>query len=452
MKLGAAIAGPVCAVIVALGATGCPNEQTFDLDRAAMMDAENCRDCHPDHVAEWETSMHAYAADDPVFLAMNQRGQEETGGTLGDFCVKCHAPMAVREGLTTDGLNLDQVPKHMKGVTCYFCHNIDAVEEDHNAGVRLANDIKMRGGISNPVKNDAHPSRYSTLHDRNELTSGPTCGSCHDIVTTNGVHLERTFLEWSETLFAKDTPARQTCGHCHMRGRDGLAADYPGVFLRRVHDHKMVGLDVAITDWPGVDDQVAQIQDELDEVLTARVCVNPIGGGVEIVVRLENVAAGHNWPSGAAQDRRAWLEVIAYDGATEVFSSGVVAANERVADVAQADPQMWVLRDTLTDGQGGEVHMFWEAEDYTSELLQGTTTLDPEDPAYYHYKERSWQLLGVTPTRVTTRVLVRNIGYDVLDDLVASGHLDSAHRSSSEFVITNTIVDWQSNVGECEPF
>ena len=48
--------------------------------------------------------MHAYASDDPVFRAMNQRAQRETSGALGDFCVKCHAPMAVQKALTTDGL------------------------------------------------------------------------------------------------------------------------------------------------------------------------------------------------------------------------------------------------------------------------------------------------------------------------------------------------------------
>ena len=31
-----------------------------------------------------------------VFLAMNERGQRETGGQLGPFCVNCHAPLAVR--------------------------------------------------------------------------------------------------------------------------------------------------------------------------------------------------------------------------------------------------------------------------------------------------------------------------------------------------------------------
>ena len=59
---------------------------------------------------------------------MNQRGQRETEGALGDFCVSCHAPMAVREGLTTDGSNLDELPDYAKGVTCFFCHTAEAVE------------------------------------------------------------------------------------------------------------------------------------------------------------------------------------------------------------------------------------------------------------------------------------------------------------------------------------
>ena len=34
------------------------------------------------------------AMDDPVFIAMNKKGQRETNGALGTFCVNCHAPMA----------------------------------------------------------------------------------------------------------------------------------------------------------------------------------------------------------------------------------------------------------------------------------------------------------------------------------------------------------------------
>src|SRR3954465_428275 len=56
-----------------------------------LMDPETCKGCHPKHYEEWSGSMHAYAAVDPVFNAMNKRGQRETSGQLGKFCVQCHA-------------------------------------------------------------------------------------------------------------------------------------------------------------------------------------------------------------------------------------------------------------------------------------------------------------------------------------------------------------------------
>src|SRR5262245_37258317 len=108
------------------------------LDREALLDPDQCQSCHPAAYQEWAGSMHAYAAEDPVFRAMNQRAQRETDNALGDFCVKCHAPMAVREGLTTNGLNLDDVPKKLKGVTCYFCHAAEKVEGTHNNPITLA--------------------------------------------------------------------------------------------------------------------------------------------------------------------------------------------------------------------------------------------------------------------------------------------------------------------------
>src|SRR6185295_7870613 len=103
------LASVTAAAFLLLGACE-KREPEVQADRAALLDPQNCKSCHPVHVDEWAGSMHAYASDDPLFRAMNKRGQRETNGALGDFCVKCHAPLAVRDGLTRDGLNLDQVP------------------------------------------------------------------------------------------------------------------------------------------------------------------------------------------------------------------------------------------------------------------------------------------------------------------------------------------------------
>lgn len=439
------------AAVALAGCTGGEKRKYLSIEE--LQDPETCQDCHPDHYREWSGSMHAYAADDPVFLAMNARGQRATNGALGDFCVKCHAPMAVLAGATTDGTNLDQVPQKLKGVTCYFCHSIESVDGTHNADLTIANDGVMRGGIADPVRNEAHRSRYSPLHDRNDLASAPACGACHDIVTPAGVHLERTFAEWQETVFAQDTPARQTCGHCHMRGRDGVAADAPGVFLRRVHDHAFPGVDVALTPWPEKDAQIAKIQDELDDTVGARLCVNPDGaGGVDAVLRLENVAAGHHWPSGASQDRRGWVELIAYSGTSQIFQTGVVDAQTPIASTESTDPELWLFRDRIYDADGNEVHMFWEAAVVQTNSLGGVVTLDPADPRYYHYQERTFRIFGQVPDRITARVLLRPMGLEVIDDLIASGDLDPGVRDEfPTWVLGNTVLEWDGPPGTCVP-
>src|SRR5262249_20370362 len=128
------------ALLAACAGEGCARARRADpsadlgaLTRDELRDPVTCSGCHPNHFREWSSSMHAYSAKDPVFIAMNQRGQRETGGALGDFCVRCHAPMAVFDKLSKDGLNLDRLPDKERGVSCYFCHDIAGVEGDHNA-------------------------------------------------------------------------------------------------------------------------------------------------------------------------------------------------------------------------------------------------------------------------------------------------------------------------------
>jgi len=243
-------------------------ERPGELTREQLLNPETCRECHPAHVEEWEGSMHAYAAEDPVFRAMNARGQRETGGALGDFCVQCHAPVAVALGLTGDGLDLDALPREVRGVTCYFCHQVDAVEGTHNNPLRLAFDDIMRGGFADAAPGAPHGVARSPLHDRDDLRSADLCGSCHDIVNPLGTHIERTYTEWQDSVYAHEGPSKLTCAECHMRGRDGVAAEgVDGVPLRRVHDHSMAGVDLALTDWPHRDRQRELVQTALDTTL-----------------------------------------------------------------------------------------------------------------------------------------------------------------------------------------
>ena len=295
------------------------------LTQQQLMDPASCKTCHPDAYREWSGSMHAYASEDPVFRAMNQRGQRETNGALGTFCLNCHAPMAVRTGATTDGSNLDALPDSLKGVSCYFCHSVDAVEGTHNNPLRLASDGVMRGGHRDPMQHGAHASAWSPLMDRDQAASATMCGSCHDVRNGHGLDLEQTFAEWKDSVFSR-TEGGATCGQCHMPAslKEMPASTMRDSPLRRVHDHTMPGVDVALTPFPEREEQRRLVEEALAGTVQSALCVLPQGANSRLQLVLDNGGAGHGFPSGATSDRRFWAEVLAEQGGVPLYSSGVV--------------------------------------------------------------------------------------------------------------------------------
>jgi hypothetical protein len=410
-----------------------------------MIAPANCGSCHVQHFADWQNSMHAKAADDPVFLAMNARGQRETNGKLGKFCVQCHAPMALSEGKTTNGLNLPSVDQIYKGVTCFFCHSIDSVNETDgghaNAGVHLADDLVMRGELQNPppVANPIHASKYSPFQDSAEIESAAMCGNCHDIDSPAGGHIEHTFADWAASPFSAVglDASGSTCanaGTCHMSLTPNVAVATGGPTTRTFHAHNFPAVDVPMSTRPPEPAFVQPAQDALDnELLFAAVCVTKVPA---IRVILDNGSAGHPWPSGAAQDRRAWVEVVAYraDGSV-LYSSGVVPPGTAVTDTVSQDPDLWLFRDCMFDSQKKETHNFWEAATVSGYALPGLATFNQASSlAFQNHIELAFPsmanpkypngYLPEEPVRVTVRVYLQPVGLDVLNDLVDSGDLD----------------------------
>jgi hypothetical protein len=449
-------------VLTAAGLVGCADHDTAEvkpsLERQQLLDPETCRGCHSDHYREWAGSMHAYASQDPVFLAMNRRGQEETDGALGSFCVGCHAPLALREGATTDGLNLAEVPKHLQGISCYFCHNVDAVLGTHDNPLRLSGDTTLRGGIKGARPNRAHASEYSDLFSSPRVESAALCGSCHDVTVPSPpgpteLKLERTYEQWQASIFsppqAADDTAALSCNGCHMLPVSGVAiADGLGESapLRSRHAHTFAGVDVARGSFPDTGDaelddasreqQAAALRRLLDSTLRLEICVlERFTGDATLRVTLDNATAGHNFPTGAAQDRRAFVEVRAFAAAADApfYESGVVADEQGVTSLD--DPDLWLLRDRLYAADGSQVHQFWEASELREGTLAVATSLDPLSPGFVagHSVRQypSQGKLAQVPERVTVRVRLEPIGRDVLTDLVASGHLSDADARSA---------------------
>ncbi len=435
----------------------------------AMLDPASCAECHPLHFEQWQGSMHAYAADDPIFLAMNAKGQRETGGTLGDFCVRCHAPVAVALGETTDGLNLGELPQHLKGVTCYFCHNVESIGGTHNNPLQLAFDSVMRGAIADAVDNPFHDSAYSPMMDDDVLASGDMCGSCHDIVNQHGLHLERTYGEWVGSFYDDPDPNNPqlkvpygaTCSSCHMPGRRNTPiADFPGVQQRDLRDHAMAGVDVALTDFPDAEQapaleaaQLAAMEAMRGPAVCAGLCVRPAdGGGTDVVVWLHNEAAGHFWPSGATLDRRAWVQLEAFDGDAAVLATGVVAGDASIDVAAAADPGLWLFRDRGIGADGQPASMFWDVTAIESNLLP-VAEIAGLRADRSTWRQRIWHVDGPVD-RVAMQVNLRPIPFELVDELAAEELYDAAaiRARIPTFTLASTALEWTPQGAELTEF
>jgi hypothetical protein len=319
--------------------------------------------------------------------------------------------MAVKLGLT-DGTNFDpaQLPPIARGVTCYFCHNVKSVADTHNTGLVLAGDQTMRGGVKDPVSSPAHRSAFDKLMD-SDANQSEICGSCHDVVTPRGVALERTYQEWQTTFFSQADPEHHlTCGACHMPSSTDVIADAPGLDVKSrshgFHEHQWPAIDQALTPFPEVEAQAAGIQRDLDPAI-AIVSPAPLGSNVQpggicldppdtLSVRIDSIGTAHAWPTGAAQDRRAWLEPLL---------------------------GLW---DRAFKDDGTPAHFFWDIATLdSSQLLRPPITLDKNSPAFDHATVKTFSVGSkfADIVRITARVRIRPLSYAMLDDLVASGDL-----------------------------
>ena len=318
---------------------------------------------------------------------------------------------------------------------------MQAVDGDHNRALKLARDGVMRGGLgagkhdidarnaAPPSANPAHDSRYSALHDGSRRESAALCGACHDVVSPAGVALERTFAEWRSSRFNSEDP-----DHC----RPAPAATWPattgravaGAPTRELHRHLWPGVDVTLeNDFPGASAQAAAIACAFKDSLQLDLAKAADAVALErVTVTLTNARIGHAFPSGAAQDRRAWVELVAYDADDNtVFERGVVDLGEVVGE---RQPELEVLRDRLFDAEARPVHMFWQAAASEAHPRGYETQLLPVPAPRGAPATRTSQYdLPAATVRVRARLRVQSIGLDVLDDF------QGVHLPISEGVI-----------------
>ena len=344
------------------------SSQRFDLDR--FIDPDTCAGCHYDIFEQWSNSMHNLAHKDPVynrvasFLRQGLFDQEEIDEA--ESCVKCHTPVGVITGfpekLSDDLSKTPEIATH--GIQCDYCHSSVNLEKMYNNGLVLEpgygeDDPGIKHGPFDDAEPDFHEAAYSPLHDSAEF-----CGTCHDVKhVTFGTDLETTYTEWKNSPYNSDDPdERITCQGCHMYQRPGVpatattdrpenpgtAADYskerPHIFT-----HYFVGANSGVPasfkDLEKPDMAVERLQHaaKLDLDLS-----NLDKKQLGIIV--SNTGAGHSLPTGLADMRQMWLEVIIQDkSGNRVFETGILD------DKKELPENTLIFRTVLGDGKGNPV-------------------------------------------------------------------------------------------------
>ena len=206
--------------------------------------AQSCAKCHQKHYDEWRMSSHAYASVSPMFQRFEQAMQDLTHGTVGSFCVRCHAPVATQLNIPPAMTILDAPPVVREGITCIVCHRVNESLGRTNGDRRIepgdthapiygsSNGDGVREARSKAAElklkldaNDSGPGQAMHQHcgPFEPISRSDFCTSCHQVSVHPGI-----WLEIVEAQYRAGPAAAKgiTCQDCHMGSVPGKAKGY----------------------------------------------------------------------------------------------------------------------------------------------------------------------------------------------------------------------------------
>lgn len=206
--------------------------------------AITCAKCHPQHYEQWRVSAHAYAVVSPMFQRFEQKMTELTQGTVGYFCIRCHAPVATQLQIPRHVSILDAPAVIREGITCIACHRVRESYGETNGRRRVEpgdiyQPIYGAGGGAGLQRAIAERERYKLKTD--PAASGPGqpihrerivfeplsrsdfCLSCHQVAVHPGIGLE---VVYSQYRAGPASAKGITCQQCHMGAVPGKPEGY----------------------------------------------------------------------------------------------------------------------------------------------------------------------------------------------------------------------------------
>ena len=297
---------------------------------------EDCGGCHFERYSQWQTSHHAFTAQNAWVLDL-LAGTGTPGGGAGyvfrdthdpgetGFCATCHAAMEDIRSPEPQGVFLDEVaqPYGLEGVTCVTCHQMDSVDEGninalHHRGKSTYrfpepepgyDTLQYVWGPMNDVTFEFMKASHSTLHTESRI-----CASCHQYHNPDtDAPGQNTYVEWQGSSYAQPGPGFRNCQSCHMPNLAGTGqnCEFGGADRESAERHAHT--------WIGSTPETLQANVDLEtaaEFTPQRT--------VRVTAAVDNFGAGHSFPTGISI-RNAILHVEAtLDGQPLAQISGPV--------------------------------------------------------------------------------------------------------------------------------
>ncbi len=285
----------------------------------SYQDSSSCRNCHAHIYEQFKASMHAMSSENPLFraeffniLLPRAEGEDLSGEMNG--CIACHSPVTFMQ---TGGKIISEkgVNQEMSGVECDLCHTISGFKGSRPEGGNY---------ISRPSAQKFGPFQYKSDHHRvySKLqTKSEMCAICHNRTNRYGLEIISTYSEWRKSPYAEKGIECQDC-HMNVQGfltageamyEGGTAAQ--GTLIRsknrdRLYTHR----------FPGAHSE-AQVNGAIQ--LDIQVDGSTVAASSEIIIYVEvdNSRSDHKLPTGSAELRLLYLDLVAEVGGEIILLS-----------------------------------------------------------------------------------------------------------------------------------
>jgi hypothetical protein len=388
----------------------------------------------------WRSSMMAFAARDPYYLAVV--GEELVKRPSDkDFvettCTRCHGPAGSVEHeqtgghLTFDSLTTANTPEAnlgRDGVTCTLCHQIADVNlgktQSFSGGFTIEYERKIYGPHLVPKVDPMQLIVNYTPTSAAHITTSEVCATCHTVVVPimkngqkQGDFLEQApYLEWQNSTYSPGVP----CSTCHMPSKDENMADISSPIAKwpeglasrtpfgkhrfsggNAYMLRVLADNVTFTGSSVPSSELLEAADAAEDHLAQAAVLTILSSSLEadtlkVVVTVEN-HTGHKLPT-AYPGRRVWVHLRAEGSSGEVlFESGgiddsgalVDRAGKRLDakdavmphyDVIQSENEVQVYESIAKDSAGKPTHLPLESVGYLKDNRLSPVGWSKSDP------------------------------------------------------------------------